>query len=59
MAWVLSEIFCTVNNVALAAKVVDSVRDALSIDVLLGTGAKIFLLRKAERLLDAGLEHFT
>ena len=59
MAWVFSEIFRAVNNVALAAKVVDSVWNALSIDILLSTGTKVLLILKANRPLDASLKHFT
>ena len=58
MARILPEVLCAINNVALAPKVVDSVRDALSVDVLLSTSPEIFTLFHAEGVLDAGLEHF-
>lgn len=57
MARVFAEVLGAVNDVALASKVVDSVGDALRIDVLLGTGSEVFLLLHAERVLNTVLEH--
>ena len=59
MAWVLSEILGPVNDVALAAKIVDSMGDALRVYVFLGAGAEVFLLSHAQRVLDACFEHFS
>ena len=59
MAWVLPEILRSVNNVALASEVIDSVRDALSIDILLGTRPKVLRILEAEGALDARLEHLS
>ena len=59
MSWVLPEILCTVNDVSLAAKVVNPVGDALCINVLLGTCSEVFVLLEAERILDAVFEHLT
>ena len=59
MARVLSKVFCPVDDVPLAAEVVNSVRYALSIDIFLSAGTEVLLLLKAERVLDASLEHFT
>lgn len=58
MARVLAEVLCAVNDVAFAAKVVDSMWDALSINVLLSARTKVLLLLHAEGVLDAVLEHF-
>ena len=57
MAWVLSEIFGAINDIPLAPEVVNSVRDALGIDVFLGTGAEVLFLLEAKRFLYASLEH--
>ena len=59
MSWVLPEILCTVNDVSLAAKVVDPMRDALCVNILLGTCSEVFVLLEAERILDAVFEHLT
>ena len=56
---VLSEVLRAVNDVPLAPEVVNSMRDALSIDVFLGTRTEVLLLREAERVLHASFEHFT
>lgn len=58
MTRVLAEVFCAVNDVALASKVVDTVGNALGIDILLGACPKILLVLHAEGVFDAGLEHF-
>lgn len=57
MARVLSEILGPVNDVALAAKIVDSVGDALRVYVFLGAGAEVFLCSHAKRVLDTIFEH--
>ena len=44
MARVLPEILSPVDDVPFAAKVVDSVRNTLSVDVFLGTRTKVLLL---------------
>ena len=59
MARVLAKVFSAVDNVALAAKVVNAVRNALCVDIFLGAGAKVFLLRHAQAVFDAGLEHLS
>ncbi len=59
MARVFPEILCTVNNVSLASKIVNSVRYTLCVDVFLGAGAEILFLCHAQRVLNTGLEHFT
>lgn len=59
MARVLSEILSPVNDVALAAKIVDSMRDALRVDVFLGAGTEVFLRCHALRVLDTYFEHFS
>ena len=58
MARVLAEVLRAVNDVAFAAKVVDSVRDALSVDVLLSARTKVLFLLHTQGVLDAVLEHF-
>jgi len=58
VARVLAEILRAVDDVAFAAKVVDTVGNALSVDVLLGAGAKVFLLLHAVGVLDAVFKHF-
>lgn len=59
MSWVFPEILCTVNDVSLAAKVVNPMRDALCVNILLGTCSEVFFLLEAERILDAVFEHLT
>ena len=59
MPWVLPEILCTVNDVSLAAKVVNPMRDALCVNILLGTCSEVFFLLETERILDAVFEHLT
>ena len=48
MAGVFSEVFRPIDDVALASEVVNSVRDALSVDVLLGTGSEVLLFLETE-----------
>ena len=59
MARVLPKVFCAVDNVALAAKVVDSVGDALGIDVLLGARTEILRRLHAYGCLDTVFKHFS
>ena len=58
MARVLAEVLCAVNDVAFAAKVVNSMGDALSINVFLCASTKVLLLLHAKGVLDAVFEHF-
>ena len=57
MAGVLAEVFCAVDDVPFAPKVVDAVRDALRIDVLLRAGSEVLRLLHTEGLLHASFEH--
>lgn len=57
MSGVLAKVLRPVNHVSLAPKVVNSVRNAFSVDALLGTGPKIFILLEAVGVLDAVLKH--
>jgi len=56
---VLPKVFCTVDHVPFAPEVVDSVGDALGVDVFLGAGAKVFRLFEAMGPGDATFEHLT
>jgi len=58
MSGILAEILRAINDVALATEIVNTMWDAFCIDVFLGTGAKVFLLRHALGVLDAIFEHF-
>jgi hypothetical protein len=57
MAGVLAKVLGAVDHVALAAEVVDSVRNALRVDTLLGALAEVFLFREAGTIFNAILEH--
>ena len=57
MPGVLPEVLGPINHVALAAKVVDSMGNALSINAFLGALPEVFLFFEAETILDAVLEH--
>ena len=58
MTGVLPKVFCAVDDIAFAAEVVNTMRNALGVDVFLRTGPEVLLFLHAERVLDAVLEHF-
>jgi len=57
MPRVLAKVLCPVNHVALASEVVNAVRNALRVYILLGTGSEIFLFFKTVGLFDAIFKH--
>ena len=57
MARVLAKVLGSVNHVALAAEIVNSVGNALRIDALLGAGAEVFGFFEAGTIFDAVFEH--
>lgn len=57
MPGVLPEVLSPVDHVALAAKVVDSMWNALSIYAFLGTHSEVFLFFEAVTILYAVFEH--
>jgi hypothetical protein len=57
MARVLAKVLGAIDHVALAAKVIDSVGNALGVDALLGALAKVFLFLEAGTIFNAILEH--
>ena len=59
MARVLSEVFRAIDDVPLAPEVINPVRDALGVDILLCTSSKVLLLLEAEGVLNAVLEHLS
>ena len=59
MARILSEVFCAINDVPFAPEVINSVRDALGVDIFLCTSSKVFLLLEAEGAFNAVLEHLS
>ena len=59
MARILSEVFRAIDDVPFAPKIINSVRDALGVDVLLCTSSKVFLLLEAKGVLNTILEHLS
>ena len=59
MSGVPSEVLSPVNHKSLAAEQVDSQRDALMVDLLLGAFSKVFRLLEAVGVDDAFFEHFS
>lgn len=59
MARILPKILCSVNHIALTAKVVNPVRNALGVDAFLGALAEILLIIETLATFYAHFEHFT
>ena len=59
MAGVLPKILGAINHEALAAKEIDSIGYALSIDLFAGAFLEILVLLEAGTVFDASFEHFS